>query len=88
MAEERLARARTEREEARAAEERRVEAARRAAAAAARIQGVVMEEPLAGEENVRRPWDTGPIFIAARNAAVRTLRTVRGRTAERESLSA
>jgi len=88
VAEERLARARAEREEARAAEERRAEAARRAAAAAARIQGVVMEEPLAAEENVRRPWDTGPIFIAARNAAVRTLRTVTGRTPERESLSA
>jgi hypothetical protein len=47
-----------------------------------------MEEQQLAEENVRRPWDTGPIFVAARNAAVRTLRTVTGRAAERESLSA
>ena len=40
------------------------------------------------EENVRRPWDTGPILGLARNAAARTVRSVIGRPAERVTESA
>lgn len=79
QAEERLAKARAQRDEA-----RRLERIRFAAAAAARPAPV--EESL--DDGVRRPWDTGPIFTAARNAAVRTLRTVTGRAADREAASA
>src|SRR5205085_2013108 len=79
VAEERLARARADREAVQAAERRR---------AAARLQNAVAVAEPVGEDTVRRPWDTGPIFSAARNAAVRTVRTVTRRTADRESLSA
>jgi hypothetical protein len=41
-------------------------------------------EPTAAEEPSRQLWDTGPIRELARNAAVRTVRTVRRRPADRE----
>jgi hypothetical protein len=78
LAEERLARARAEREEA-----ARLEAIRQAAAAAARPAEV--EDPV---DDGRKPWDTGPILSAARNGLYKTLRTVTGRTGEREPASA
>jgi hypothetical protein len=74
VAEERLERAREERSAARA---------RREAARSPESEGESSDE-----EFGRRPWDTGPIFTAARNAAFRTMRTVTRRTGERESLSA
>ena len=72
VAEERLERARAER------------AARRAARVAEPAES---SEP-ADDDLGRRPWDTGPILTAARNAAFRTMRTVTRRTGERETLSA
>jgi hypothetical protein len=60
-----------------------VEAIRQAAAAAARPAEV--EDPV---DDGRKPWDTGPILSAARNGLYKTLRTVTGRTAEREPASA
>jgi hypothetical protein len=65
----------------REAEERRIAEARRAA------ERRSLAAEAAVEDNVRKPWDTGPIFTAARNAAVRTLRSVAGR-ADRETVSA
>jgi hypothetical protein len=38
-------------------------------------------------EPPRQPWDTGPIFELARNAAARTVRSVRRRPEERVSTS-
>jgi hypothetical protein len=80
VAEERLERARAEREAARVAAARAEEARRTL------VRESGLEEPIG--DDVRRPWDTGPILTAARNAAWRTVRTVTRRTAERETLSA
>jgi pyruvate-formate lyase len=74
-------------ERQRALEYRRAEDARRAAAARDAL-GAEAPADTAGEENVRRPWDTGPILTAARTAAARTMRTVTRRTADREAMSA
>ena len=65
----------------------RIALAQERAAAAAREElrqaAPVTPAASAEEENVRRPWDTGPILGLARNAAARTVRTVTRRNAER-----
>ncbi|NEK57058.1 DUF4407 domain-containing protein [Geodermatophilus sabuli] len=53
-----------------------------AAAAVAREAGAAEPAPVAAEP-VRQPWDTGPILGLAREAAVRTVRSVRRRPTDR-----
>ncbi|WP_040340154.1 DUF4407 domain-containing protein [Candidatus Blastococcus massiliensis] len=58
--------------------------ARLAAAVAQRAEASLPAEPAdAAEGPGRKPWDTGPIFDLARNAASRTVRTIRRRPDER-----
>ncbi|MBB3086638.1 DUF4407 domain-containing protein [Geodermatophilus sabuli] len=53
-----------------------------ARAAAAPVRPATAEAPAVPEP--RQPWDTGPILNLARNAAVRTVRSVRRRPSDRE----
>jgi hypothetical protein len=55
----------------------------RAAAAAREERRLAAPVAAVEDEQVRRSWDTGPILGLARNAAVRTVRSVRRRPSER-----
>jgi hypothetical protein len=57
---------------------------RRRAALAALASGRPEPAPVDADEPARQMWDTGPIRELARNAAARTVRSVRRRPAERE----